>query len=699
MIRKKGIEIAAVVLVVLFLAGLLWYYLVMVQSGTATSGKSMPYEKSLFGTDSVLSVDIRMDEDAFQEMIADASEETYVSCDVAVNGTTYYNVGIRPKGNSSLTQVIDSGSERFSFKLEFDHYVKGQSLYGLDKLILNNNIGDATSMKEYISYAMFQYMGVPSSLCNYAKVSVNGEYFGLYLALEGMEESFIERNYGSISGALYKPESMEMGGGKGGGKDDFPAGGRPQGGFPNGREGVSGGAVRMPGGADAPEGGSSQGRQDVSGSAVSAQEGMDVPEEGLQPVPENASGGAVSAPEGMDVPEGGLQPVPENASGGAVSAPEGGFPQGQKGVTGGAIKNPGEGFPSDRRNKQGQGADLVYTGDDPENYSSIFDHAVLDSTDTQEKRIVEALGKLSKGEDLEEYFNIDEILRYFAVNAVTVNLDSYFGTMTHNYYLYLDEDDRISILPWDYNLAFGGFQSGSTSSYVNFPIDTLVDGADRSERPLIDQILSVEKYKEQYHVYLKQLTDFIENGSLKLAMTKADAWIGEDVKADPTAFYSYEEYQKAWPILLRVCELRTQSIQGQLNGTIPSTQEGQEEDTENRIDCEEINMHDMGEQGGRGEKGPEGEDMLQRQDPRESELQKPDKEGDGNKPQEIENKGEKGNQPPSDPGENGNMPGGRFPQEEPEGKDWRVSGSIAAGCILVLAAAIIFVKRYRRKKI
>ena len=222
MIRKKGIEIAAVVLVVLFLAGLLWYYLVMVPSGTAISGKSMPYEKSLFGTDAVLSVDIRMDEDAFQEMIADASGETYVSCDVEVNGTTYYNVGIRPKGNSSLTQVIDSGSERFSFKLEFDHYVKGQSLYGLDKLILNNNIGDATSMKEYISYTMFQYMGVPSSLCSYAEVSVNGEYFGLYLALEGMEESFVERNYGSISGALYKPESMEMGGGK----NDFPAGDR-----------------------------------------------------------------------------------------------------------------------------------------------------------------------------------------------------------------------------------------------------------------------------------------------------------------------------------------------------------------------------------------------------------------------------------------------------------------------------------------
>ena len=40
-----------------------------------------------------------------------------------------------------------------------------------------------------------------------------GEDWGLYLAVEGVEESFLLRNYGE----LYKPDSMEMGGGRGNG--------------------------------------------------------------------------------------------------------------------------------------------------------------------------------------------------------------------------------------------------------------------------------------------------------------------------------------------------------------------------------------------------------------------------------------------------------------------------------------------------
>jgi len=51
------------------------------------------------------------------------------------------------------------------------------------------------------------------------------------------------------------------------------------------------------------------------------------------------------------------------------------------------------------------------------------------------------------------------MLRYFAVNTALVNLDSYQGNMKHNYYLY-GEDGVFSIIPWDYNMAFGGFGVG-----------------------------------------------------------------------------------------------------------------------------------------------------------------------------------------------------------------------------------------------
>ena len=111
--------------------------------------------------------------------------------------------------------VNDPTTDRYSFKLEFDQYVEGQTCYGLDKLVLNNNYADATYMKEAQVYDMYRFLGADASLYNYAAIYVNGEYWGTYLALEAVEDSFLLRNYGAQSGALYKPEGVDAGrGGK-----------------------------------------------------------------------------------------------------------------------------------------------------------------------------------------------------------------------------------------------------------------------------------------------------------------------------------------------------------------------------------------------------------------------------------------------------------------------------------------------------
>ena len=118
-------------------------------------------------------------------------------------------------------------------------------------------------MKDYLTYTMMQSFGVSSSLCSFVYITVNGEDWGLYLAVEGVEEAFLERNYGADYGELYKPDSMSFGGGRGNGKDfnmdefDFasaesqpdesfeppsmPEGGQPQGGDRGGMGGGMGG--------------------------------------------------------------------------------------------------------------------------------------------------------------------------------------------------------------------------------------------------------------------------------------------------------------------------------------------------------------------------------------------------------------------------------------------------------------------------
>ena len=138
-------------------------------------GINMEYESGLFDNSEVMDINIEMSEDDWNNMLADAMLEEYSSCDVTINGHKVKHVAIRPKGNTSLRTIVeDPDTDRYSLKLEFDHFEKGQTCLGLDKLILNNNFSDATQMKEAIIYDMFRFLDADASLVNYAKVSVNG---------------------------------------------------------------------------------------------------------------------------------------------------------------------------------------------------------------------------------------------------------------------------------------------------------------------------------------------------------------------------------------------------------------------------------------------------------------------------------------------------------------------------------------------
>ncbi len=177
---------------------------------------NLGYENKLFDDSRVHTINIIMsDWDGF---VAECENEEYVSCDVEIDGERFSNIGIRAKGNTSLSSVRQYGNNRYSFKLEFDKY-ENNFYYGLDKLSLNNLIQDNTYMKDYTVYTLMREFGVSAPLCSFAQIKVNGEVFGLYLAVEGIEDSFIQRNYGEDDVDLYKPDSMSMGGGKGNGRE------------------------------------------------------------------------------------------------------------------------------------------------------------------------------------------------------------------------------------------------------------------------------------------------------------------------------------------------------------------------------------------------------------------------------------------------------------------------------------------------
>ena len=489
--------------------------------GIRSAASVMGYETRLFDRERVHTLDIVMDDwDSFLET---CENEEYAQCAVVIDGESYQNTAIRAKGNTSLTMVSAMDSDRYSFKLEFDHYDSARTYYGLDKLSLNNLIQDTTCMKDYLTYRMMSAFGVDAPLCSYVYITVNGEDWGLYLAVEGVEDAFLRRNYGTDSGQLYKPDSMSFGGGRGNGREfrmeDFAAGDNALPAQPGGQD--------FPGAQDFP------GRQD-------------------------------------DIPGGGRR---------------------NDGEPGGFEGGPGGGMGSDD-------VKLRYIDDDPDSYSNIFQNAKTAVSKADQTRLIASLKALSENDRLKDVLDIDEVLRYFVVHNFVCNGDSYTGSMVHNYYLH-EKDGRLSMIPWDYNLAYGTFQGGSASSQVNAPIDSPVSGGD--SRPMVDWIFDNSEYTELYHQYFQEFLDTVDCAGL---IDGAADIIAEYVEKDPTWFYTYEEFEIGVETLRTFCRLRSESVSGQLEGTIPSTEEEQSLDSASLIDASSITLSDMGTMDQGREHGP-----------------------------------------------------------------------------------------------
>lgn len=518
--KRQFINIALLILIAIFLSGCGVSSSISPSSATGQAYANQMDEKS------IMTFEISADDADWQTMLDNAVNEEYISADVTINGTIIENVGIRPKGNSSLSQVArDETTDRFSFKIKFDEYVDGQTWMGLDKIVINNMFSDATYMKEYLAYDIMRYIGVESPLFAFADIKVNGDTWGLYLAVEVLDSSYLDRvNDGE--GVLYKPENdtaFGMNGGFGGQDGQFP-------GNPN-RQNLQ----EIPGSADNTTGGSS------------TQTGL--------PGAGNNTG----------------DKIPDFQGGGM---------------------NVGNGMSGMTSN----GVSLQYTDDAVSSYSAIFDNAQTHADESDYQRVITALKNLNDGTALSTYVDIDAVLKYFAAHTVVVNLDSYVSNMGHNYVLY-ENDSQISILPWDYNMAFGGFQGISASDVVNFPIDTPVSGVSMEDRPLLAKLLAVPEYKEKYHEYLQQIIDgYFSDGKFEQKVDQLNTLISEYVKNDPTAFYTYEKYQAGIVALKQLGVLRADSIQGQLDGTIHATTEGQKNDSSDLIDASSIDFSSLGSQ-------------------------------------------------------------------------------------------------------
>ncbi len=571
-----------IVITVLFMCG--------EKIGITSTAKAMGYETRLFDTSKVHTINIVIDDwDGFLET---CTSEEYTACSVVIDNEAYKNVAIRAKGNTSLTQVQSYGNNRYSFKIEFDHYDSTKTYYGLDKLCLNNIIQDNTYMKDYLCYRMMSEFGVDSPLCSYVYITVNGEDWGLYLAVEGIEDSFLQRNYGNDSGELYKPDSQSMGGGRGNGGNfrmsEFNAeqNGQSDSSTDGTQSATNGQTQGTP--PSKPDGSSDSAQQTTDGQTNSSTDSTQSATNGQTQgtPPSKPDGSSDSAQQTTDGQTNSSTDSTQSAINGQAQGNPPSKPDGEPGENGGGMDGGMNGSDD---------VSLIYSDDEYSSYQNIFDNAKTDITDSDKDRLIASLKKLNNNEDISDVVDVDEVIRYFVVHNFVCNFDSYTGSMIHNYYLY-EKDGQMSMIPWDYNLAFGGFMGAqNASALVNYPIDTPVSGGTVDSRPMLAWIFASDEYTEEYHEMFSEFIEkYFDSDYIPNLIDSTKEMIAEYVEKDPTKFCTYEEFESGVTALKEFCTLRAESISGQLDGTIPSTSDGQSADSSSLIKADDLNISDMG---------------------------------------------------------------------------------------------------------
>lgn len=132
---------------------------------------------------------------------------------VESGGETFTNVGVRFKGVSSFVRA-PNGFKR-PFKLDFDRGVADRRFRGVEEFYLNNNVNDATQMREALAYDLFRRAGIPAPRTAFAQVyltipgKLEKQHLGLYTLVESVESDFLKRHFGTKKGLLMKPEMMQ----------------------------------------------------------------------------------------------------------------------------------------------------------------------------------------------------------------------------------------------------------------------------------------------------------------------------------------------------------------------------------------------------------------------------------------------------------------------------------------------------------
>jgi spore coat protein CotH len=129
-----------------------------------------------------------------------------VPAHLVYEGRSYGPIGLRLKGQNSFLPF----SQKPSLRISVDEYVGDARFFGLKDLTLNNMSGDLTMMHERLAYLVARTAGVPASRANHALLTINDQFYGLYVNVETVKHKMLSRWFENEDGSLFEATDVDF---------------------------------------------------------------------------------------------------------------------------------------------------------------------------------------------------------------------------------------------------------------------------------------------------------------------------------------------------------------------------------------------------------------------------------------------------------------------------------------------------------
>jgi spore coat protein CotH len=143
---------------------------------------------------------LELDPQAWKALRENYLSNQYYAANFSVDGVAVAQVGIRSRGDGSRSE------EKPGLKIDFNEFVPSQEYYGYKSLVIDNLTQDASMLRERLAFLVFEAMGIASPRNAHARLTVNGEYWGLFALVEPVSKPFLKSRLGEESGTLYDYE-------------------------------------------------------------------------------------------------------------------------------------------------------------------------------------------------------------------------------------------------------------------------------------------------------------------------------------------------------------------------------------------------------------------------------------------------------------------------------------------------------------